>query len=119
MPAILVLGGWRTVTLRVLQLPSVCRGGKTSGVTFVISPLRALMSDQVERLRSHDIDVMMLASMDSQDGNTMHELRSASKKPSLVMREAACALRSRYDRCAGRWTKGCALLRQEESDARA
>ena len=66
------------------QLPAVCRGGKTSGVTVVISPLRALMSDQVERLRALDIDVMMLASMDSQDGNTMQELRTASKKPSLV-----------------------------------
>lgn len=66
------------------QLPAVCRGGKTSGVTVVISPLRALMSDQVERLRALEIDVMMLASMDSQDGNTMQELRTASKKPSLV-----------------------------------
>lgn len=64
------------------QLPAVCRSGKTSGVTVVISPLRALMSDQVERLRSLDIDAMML--MDSQDGNTMQELRTASKKPSLV-----------------------------------
>ncbi len=66
------------------QLPAVCRGGKTSGVTVVISPLRALMSDQVERLRALDIDVMMLASRDSQDGNTMQELRTASQKPSLV-----------------------------------
>ncbi|KAI9508471.1 hypothetical protein F5148DRAFT_1195917 [Russula earlei] len=65
------------------QLPAVCRGGKTSGVTVVVSPLRALMADQVERLRSLSIDVMMLASLD-QDGNTMHELRSASKMPSLV-----------------------------------
>ena len=66
------------------QLPAVCRGGKTRGVTFVISPLRALMSDQVERLRALDIDVMMPASMDSRDGNTMQELRTASMKPSLV-----------------------------------
>ena len=66
------------------QLPAVCRGGKTSGVTIVISPLRALMSDQVESLRALNIDVTMLASMDSQDGHTIHGLRSASKKPNLV-----------------------------------
>lgn len=66
------------------QLPAVCKGGKTSGVTIVVSPLRALMADQVERLRAHNIDVMMFASMDSQDGNTMHELRSALKKPDLL-----------------------------------
>ncbi|KAI0303432.1 hypothetical protein B0F90DRAFT_1710972 [Multifurca ochricompacta] len=66
------------------QLPAVCRGGKTTGVTIVVSPLRALMADQVERLRSLEIDVMMLASMDSQDGNSMHELRSTANKPSLV-----------------------------------
>jgi DEAD/DEAH box helicase len=66
------------------QLPAVCRGGKTNGVTIVISPLRALMSDQVERLLDLKVDVMMLASRDSQDGNTMQELRTAPKKPSLV-----------------------------------
>ena len=66
------------------QLPAVCTGGKTDGVTVVISPLRALMSDQVDRLRALNIDVMMLVSLDSQDGNTMQELRTASKKPSLV-----------------------------------
>ena len=66
------------------QLPAVCRGGKTSGVTIVVSPLRALMADQVERLRADRIDVMMLASMDSQDGNSMQELRTAANKPSLV-----------------------------------
>ncbi|KAI0282596.1 P-loop containing nucleoside triphosphate hydrolase protein [Russula aff. rugulosa BPL654] len=66
------------------QLPAVCTGGKTDGVTIVISPLRALMSDQVDRLRALNIDVMMLVSLDSQDGNTMQELRTASKKPSLV-----------------------------------
>jgi len=66
------------------QLPAVCRGGKTSGVTVVISPLRALMADQVEGLRSLSIDVMMLVSLDSQDGDTMHQLRTTSKKPSLL-----------------------------------
>ena len=66
------------------QLPAVCKGGKTSGVSFVVTPLRALMADQVERLRADRIDVMMLASMDSQDGNSMHELRTAPNKPSLV-----------------------------------
>src|SRR6266850_62938 len=66
------------------QLPAVCSGGKTKGVTLVVSPLRALISDQVERLRSHNIDVMMLASVEDQDGNTMQELQSASKKPNLV-----------------------------------
>lgn len=66
------------------QLPAVCEGGKTSGVTIVISPLRALMADQVDRLRDLNIDVMLLASKDSQDGNNMHKLRSAPKKPSLA-----------------------------------
>jgi hypothetical protein len=66
------------------QLPAVCRGGKTDGVTVVISPLLALMSDQVKKLRALNIDVMMLVSQDTQDGNTMQELRTASKKPSLV-----------------------------------
>ena len=65
------------------QLPAVC-SGKTSGVTVVVCPLRALMSDQVERLRSLNIDVMMLASAEAQDGNSMQELQSASKKPSIV-----------------------------------
>jgi len=86
------LNGWDAIVLMptgggkslCYQLPAVCRGGKTSGVTVVISPLRALMADQVERLRSLNIDVMMLASQDSQDGNTMHELQSAATKPSLV-----------------------------------
>lgn len=66
------------------QLPAVCRNGKTSGITVVISPLRALMTDQVKRLQSLSIDVMMLVSEDSQDGNTMHQLRTTLMKPSLL-----------------------------------
>ncbi|KAF8270373.1 P-loop containing nucleoside triphosphate hydrolase protein [Lactarius quietus] len=66
------------------QLPAVCRGGKTRGVTIVVTPLKALMEDQVARLRAERIDVMMFTSMDSQDGNSMQELRTAANKPSLV-----------------------------------
>ena len=66
------------------QLPAICRGGKTSGVTIVVTPLRALMADQVKRLRAANINVMMLASMDSVDGNSMSELRNAASKPSLA-----------------------------------
>ena len=65
------------------QLPAICRGGKTKGATFVVTPLRALMSDQVERLRAEGIDVMMFMS-ESPDGNSMHELRTAANVPSLV-----------------------------------
>ena len=65
------------------QLPAICRGGKTNGVTFVVTPLRALMADQVERLRDKGIDVMMFA-FDSQDGNSMRELRNVANVPSLV-----------------------------------
>ncbi|KAH9171531.1 P-loop containing nucleoside triphosphate hydrolase protein, partial [Lactarius sanguifluus] len=66
------------------QLPAICRGGKTSGVTIVVSPLRALMADQVEALRANRIDVMIIGSVESQDGDSMHELRTAPNKPSLV-----------------------------------
>jgi hypothetical protein len=66
------------------QLPAVCRGGKTSGVTIVVTPLRALMADQVKRLRAENIDVMMLASLDSHDGDSMSKLRNAANKPSLA-----------------------------------
>lgn len=65
------------------QLPAVCRGGKTNGVTVVVTPLCSLMADQVDRLRAERIDVMMFAS-DSQDGNSMHDLRTAANKPSLA-----------------------------------
>jgi bloom syndrome protein len=66
------------------QLPAVCKGGKTSGVTVVISPLKALMADQVKKLHSLKIRVMMLVSRDSQDGNTMDQLRTTPEKPSLL-----------------------------------
>ncbi|KAJ7197296.1 DNA helicase [Mycena pura] len=44
------------------QLPAVCRGGKTKGVTVVVSPLLALMHDQVNGLRNNEVDAVLLTS---------------------------------------------------------
>ncbi|KAJ7231453.1 ATP-dependent DNA helicase [Mycena haematopus] len=44
------------------QLPAVCRGGKTKGVTVVVSPLLALMHDQVNGLKEKGIDAVLLTS---------------------------------------------------------
>lgn len=41
------------------QLPAVCDSGATSGVTVVVSPLLALMKDQVDALRAKNIDVFL------------------------------------------------------------
>lgn len=38
----------------LFQVPALCRGLRTRRLTLVISPLRALMSDQVEGLRARD-----------------------------------------------------------------
>ncbi|CCM06382.1 uncharacterized protein FIBRA_08641 [Fibroporia radiculosa] len=40
------------------QLPAICTSGVTRGVTVVISPLLALMQDQVEQLNRKGIDVL-------------------------------------------------------------
>ncbi|KAI0262937.1 P-loop containing nucleoside triphosphate hydrolase protein [Gloeopeniophorella convolvens] len=61
------------------QLPAVCTGGKTTGVTVVISPLLALMEDQVECLRADNIDAM-----DFQEDGSFHAFRTAAKKPDLL-----------------------------------
>ncbi|KAF8185054.1 ATP-dependent DNA helicase [Mycena galopus ATCC 62051] len=44
------------------QLPAVCLGGKTKGVTVVVSPLLALMRDQVDGLKKKNIDAVLLTS---------------------------------------------------------
>ncbi len=40
------------------QLPGICRTGKTSGLTIVVSPLLSLMEQQYEALREMNIDVV-------------------------------------------------------------
>ncbi|KAF8648415.1 hypothetical protein AX16_006299 [Volvariella volvacea WC 439] len=49
------------------QLPAVCQGGTTKGVTVVVSPLLALMKDQVDGLKKRGIDVFCW------NGDTTHE----------------------------------------------
>lgn len=41
------------------QLPAVCNTGKTKGVSVVVSPLLALMKDQVDGLKKRSIDVLL------------------------------------------------------------
>lgn len=49
------------------QLPAVCTGGKTRGVTVVISPLIALMKDQVDGLVKKNIDALVSNSEHAND----------------------------------------------------
>lgn len=44
------------------QLPALVKGGKTRGVTIVISPLISLMQDQVQHLRDRNINAAMISS---------------------------------------------------------
>ncbi|GLB35200.1 putative helicase family, RecQ subfamily protein [Lyophyllum shimeji] len=64
------------------QLPAVCQGGKTKGVTLVVSPLLALMKDQVHSLMLKKIDVFLWNSEATYDEVTTR-LRG-TRKPSLV-----------------------------------
>jgi bloom syndrome protein len=49
------------------QLPAVCKSGFTHGVTVVVSPLIALMYDQVTGLKSKNVDVELWNSENSSD----------------------------------------------------
>lgn len=64
------------------QLPAVCVGGKTKGVTVVVSPLLALMKDQVHALQEKDVDVFLWNSEASWD-EAMQRMR-IGPKPSLM-----------------------------------
>lgn len=41
------------------QLPAVCNSGETKGVTVVVSPLLALMKDQVDSLQTKGVDALL------------------------------------------------------------
>jgi hypothetical protein len=67
------------------QLPAVCYGGKTKGVTVVVSPLIALMQDQVHALQAKNVDVVLWNSEKSSDEVQQIKARlNGSKKPDLV-----------------------------------
>jgi superfamily II DNA helicase RecQ len=63
------------------QLPAVCKTGRTQGVTFVISPLVALIADQVASLREKHVNVDCLSSLRTADDSrdVMRRLRSQQK----------------------------------------
>lgn len=68
------------------QVPAVCHSGKTKGVTFVISPLIALMTDQVQSLCKKGVDAVQITSeMSTQEYFEIKErLVGSGKKPAMV-----------------------------------
>lgn len=68
------------------QVPAVCHGGKTDGLTVVVSPLIALMLDQVHHLQRRGIDAALFNS--DQDSDISREIRSrlvgSGRKPRLL-----------------------------------
>lgn len=69
------------------QLPAVCTTGTTRGVTIVVSPLIALMDDQLKELQDLGIDATNLHSEQDVEmiKDTNKRLRSLSEdKPALV-----------------------------------
>ena len=65
------------------QLPAVCKTGTTRGVTIVISPLIALMNDQVSALRKKGVDVELWSSENSSDNtfSIRSGLENGGQKP--------------------------------------
>jgi hypothetical protein len=68
------------------QLPALCTSGATKGVTVVISPLIALMEDQVNELRRLGIDVAVFNSDQSAEERrqTCGRLRGRGTKPAIL-----------------------------------
>lgn len=67
------------------QLPAVCHSGKTRGVTVVISPLKALMHDQVNSLRRKGIEAVLLMSDTSQSNAAQARQRlTGNDKPAML-----------------------------------
>ncbi|KIM49018.1 hypothetical protein M413DRAFT_59644 [Hebeloma cylindrosporum] len=63
------------------QLPAVCSSGKTKGVTVVVSPLVALMKDQVHSLTSKKVKALLSDAAAGSDD--WRSLVTSNDKPSL------------------------------------
>lgn len=61
------------------QLPAVCTGGSTKGVSVVISPLLSLMTNQVNALKEKNVDVLVWNSETVDHIEIMRRLRGHSK----------------------------------------
>ncbi|KAJ6500335.1 DNA helicase [Mycena sanguinolenta] len=67
------------------QLPAVCRGGRTRGVTVVVSPLLALMHDQVNALKQKGIDAVLLTSTTSEtEARHIRDRFYSKERPTLL-----------------------------------
>ncbi|KAJ8503097.1 hypothetical protein ONZ45_g11165 [Pleurotus djamor] len=66
------------------QLPAVCEGGKTRGVTFVVSPLIALIADQVNSLQAKGIDALQWTSESGPQTSDIMRALKGPRKPKLV-----------------------------------
>lgn len=65
------------------QLPAVCQSGSTRGTTIVVSPLLALMQNQVAGLKAKHVDVLLWNSETADVGEIFKRLRGFPK-PSLM-----------------------------------
>lgn len=66
------------------QLPAVCTSGHTRGVTIVVSPLLALMNDQVTALRNKNIDAELWNSENNDNHAIRSRLNAIGDKPCML-----------------------------------